>query len=119
MVDLASIDTDSKRRDDHLRNADFFDVERFPTATARLSGFRPSGDGSYTADVALDLHGTTGSFPMKFRVTDRAARRFTGEATIKRTDFGIGAPHSSLNPLSVDQDVSVRVEAVVPAAGGS
>ena len=119
VVDLASIDTDSKRRDDHLRNADFFDVERFPTATARLSGFRPSGDGSYTADVALDLHGTTGSFPMKFRVTDRAARRFTGEATIKRTDFGIGAPHSSLNPLSVDQDFSVRVEAVGPAAGGS
>ena len=33
-----------------------------------------------------------------------------------QTDFGIGAPHSSLNPLSVDEDVVLRVEGTVPPA---
>ena len=36
-VDVASVDTDNKRRDDHLRTPDFFEVERWPTATVRVA----------------------------------------------------------------------------------
>ncbi|MBU6281836.1 YceI family protein [bacterium] len=115
VVDLASIDTANQKRDDHLRNPDFFDTARFPTATARLRGFRPAGPDRFAVDVELDLHGTKKSFPMEFRVTDRAARRYAAETKIRRTDFGIGAPYSSLNPLSIDEEVVLRVEGTVPA----
>lgn len=115
-VDVASIDTANQKRDDHLRAADFFEVARFPTATARLRGFRPAGPDRYAVDVELDLHGTKKTFPMEFRVTDRAARRYVAETKIRRTDFGIGSPHSSLNPLSVDEDVVLKVEGTVPTA---
>ncbi len=114
VVDLASIDTANQKRDDHLRNPDFFDTSRFPTATARLRGFRPAGPDRFAVDVELDLHGTKKTFPMEFRLTDRAARRYAAETKIRRTDFGIGAPHSSLNPLSIDEEVVLRVEGTVP-----
>lgn len=115
-VDLASIDTANAKRDDHLRTADYFDVATYPVAVARLTGFRPAGENAWTADVDLDLHGTKRRFPMTFRVVDRAARRIAGDVVLKRTDFGIGAPKNTLNPMSIDEDVPVRVEAVVPTA---
>jgi polyisoprenoid-binding protein YceI len=116
VVDLASIDTANPKRDDHLRNPDFFDVARYPTATARLTGFRAAGADRYAVDVELDLHGTRKTFPVEFRVTDRAARRYAAETKIRRTDFGIGAPFNGLNPLSVDEEVVLRVEGTVPAS---
>ncbi|MFM7143070.1 MAG: YceI family protein [Alphaproteobacteria bacterium] len=116
VVDLASLDTANQKRDDHLRNPDFFDVAKYPTATAKLRGFRTAGPDRYAVDVELDLHGAKKTFPMEFRVTDRAARRYAAETKIRRTDFGIGAPHSSLNPLSIDEEVVLRVEGVVPPA---
>lgn len=35
-IDVASLDTDNKRRDDHLRTVDFFEVERWPKARVRV-----------------------------------------------------------------------------------
>src|SRR5688572_24413732 len=42
-VDIASVDTRDEGRDTHLRSADFFDAEQFPTMTYRSSGVRPAG----------------------------------------------------------------------------
>lgn len=39
-VDLASLDTGISERDRHLRGESFLDVERYPTAVARLRNFR-------------------------------------------------------------------------------
>ncbi|PSR08524.1 MAG: protein yceI precursor, partial [Candidatus Arcticimaribacter sp.] len=30
-IDATTVDTDNEERDDHLRNADFFDTDKFPT----------------------------------------------------------------------------------------
>jgi len=40
-IDLASVDTGSERRDEHLRTEDFFDVEKYPTAKVRVHDARP------------------------------------------------------------------------------
>ncbi len=115
-VAITSLDTGIANRDEHLRTADFFDVQKFPTARVTLSGFRLDGADALTADVTLDLHGETKTFPMRFRIEDRAARRITGSVTLDRRDFGIGTPES-WNPLSVRNAVEVSVEATVPPAG--
>src|SRR6266545_721209 len=48
-IDLTSIDTSNKQRDDHIRGADFFEVETYPTMTYRSTGIRRDGD-----DYVLD-----------------------------------------------------------------
>lgn len=121
-VELASVDTGIERRDEHLRAADFFDVERFPTALVTLEGFRlEEGEDAdrFTADVTLDLHGVTRRFPMQFAIVDRKTRRIAGEVTLRRTDFGIGGPVRRWNPVSVRDEVHVHVDASVPPAGDS
>ena len=42
-IKAASIDTKNKKRDDHLRGSDFFDVEKFPQATFRSKKIKKAG----------------------------------------------------------------------------
>jgi len=86
-------------------------------ARVTLAGFRLDGESAFTADVTLELRGKSKTFPMRFRIEDRAARRISGSVTLDRRDFGVGEPHSGLNPLSVRDAVEVMVTAVVPPAG--
>ena len=43
-VDLSSVNTGEPNRDNHIRSADFFEVESHPTMTFRSTGVRPDGD---------------------------------------------------------------------------
>ncbi len=95
-VELASIDTDNADRDAHIRSADFFDVERYPTLTYRSTGIRRDGDG-FIVDGELSLHGVTRSVPLALEVNGFQASTpfgdtragFSATAEINRNDFGI------------------------------
>ena len=115
-VDLASIDTDSERRDKHLRNPDFFDVEKYPTAHIVIENAKLTGKDAFTVDVTMDLHGVKRTFPVSFRIDDREARKISAAFTLNRMDFAIGEPYSMLNPLSIDEEISVKVGATIPPA---
>ncbi len=54
-IQAASIDTRNEQRDAHLRSADFFDVERFPTLTfvGRSLEGDPSGTFTLTGDLTI------------------------------------------------------------------
>ena len=54
IVKIASINTDDKKRDDHLRSADFFDAKKYPDMTLKL--IKHTGD---TALVDLTIKGIT------------------------------------------------------------
>lgn len=117
VVDLASVDTGIGKRDDHLRTADFFDVETYPEAIVVLAHFRqedPKHPEQWTADVTLDLHGVKRSFPMMLSIVDREAGRVEGKATLRRTDYGVGGPVSRWNPVSVRDEVEVQVNVTIP-----
>jgi hypothetical protein len=49
----------------------------------------------FAATVELDLHGRSQSFPMRFAIVDREARRIAGEITLKRSGSGSVRPRSS------------------------
>ena len=53
-VDLNSISTHNEQRDGHLRSADFFEVETYPTMTYKASGARQDGD-KFVLDGELTL----------------------------------------------------------------
>ncbi|HVF14027.1 MAG TPA: YceI family protein [Acidimicrobiales bacterium] len=93
--DPNSLDTGDATRDQHLRSADFFEVEKYPVAEYVSTGVRAEGDG-YVLEGQLTLHGVT--HPVGLAVefdgvggdpwgNTRAGFAATGE--INRRDFGI------------------------------
>ncbi|MEU5849276.1 YceI family protein [Saccharopolyspora shandongensis] len=58
-IAAAGIDTANGMRDDHLRSADFLDVERHPEITFRSTGLRPRGGDRWDLDGELTLCGVT------------------------------------------------------------
>jgi polyisoprenoid-binding protein YceI len=94
-IDLSSIDTGNEQRDGHIRSADFFEVETYPTMTYRSTGVRQDGDG-FVLDGKLTLKGVTRDVPMKLEINGfgpdayggtRAG--FSATAEINRRDFGV------------------------------
>jgi polyisoprenoid-binding protein YceI len=59
VIDAASIDTSVRTRDDHLRSADFLDVQRFPTLEFYSDRFVHKGGSRWAITGALTLHGVT------------------------------------------------------------
>ena len=95
-VVLASIDTGNSTRDDHVRSADFFDVDRYPELTYRSTGIRPDGD-DFVIDGELSLHGVTRPVALTVELTGfqeatpfgDSRLGFSATAEINRDDFGI------------------------------
>ena len=58
-IRVASLDTGVDRRDEHLRSADFFDVEKFPAASFRSSKVEDLGGDRYRVIGDLTVHGVT------------------------------------------------------------
>ena len=59
VIDAASIDTNVRMRDDHLRSGDFLDVMRFPTLEFYSERFVHKGGNRWAVTGALSLHGVT------------------------------------------------------------
>ncbi len=58
-VQTASVDTREPQRDEHLRSADFFEVERFPQIDFRSSEIRTTDEGEFEIRGDLTIHGVT------------------------------------------------------------
>jgi polyisoprenoid-binding protein YceI len=56
-IDAASITTREPQRDAHLKGADFFDVEKFPTLTFKSTAVRRTGDDELAVTGDLTIHG--------------------------------------------------------------
>lgn len=96
-LDVASINTREAQRDAHLRSADFFDAEKYPTIQFRSRSINRKQDGTLevvgdltiretTRVVTLDVEGPTPEFknPWGQTVVGASAR-----TKIKRSDFGM------------------------------
>src|SRR5690606_17587707 len=94
-VQTASIDTDVQRRDDHLRSADFFEAETYPTMTLISTGVQPTGQNTFRLVGDLTIKGTTkevvfdveAAGPIPMENGQRVGFHATTE--IDRRDFGI------------------------------
>ncbi len=95
----ASIDTRVEPRNNHLKSADFFDVEKYPTMTFKSTDIKKAGKNKYKLTGDLTLHGITKpvTVTMEYRGTVAnpnangapvAGIQITGE--IKRSDFNVG-----------------------------
>lgn len=89
-IALASVDTRNSERDDLLKSGEFFDSRKLPEARYIASNFRALGGNRYAADGNLSLRGVSKPVTLIFTWTPGAKPVLTGEATLKRLDFGVG-----------------------------
>jgi polyisoprenoid-binding protein YceI len=124
-IDAASIDTAEEKRDGHLKSADFFDVEKFPTLTFKSKSIAKSGDG-YKVVGDLTMHGVTkevvldAAFEGKGKDpwgNERVA--FAAKASVNREDFGLKwnqVLEAGGVLVSNKIDIELEVEAIKAAA---
>jgi polyisoprenoid-binding protein YceI len=127
-IDLRSIDTRNEQRDNHIRSADFFEVESYPEMTFHSTGIRRDGD-DFILDGELTLKGVTRPVSLNLEISGfgpdpyggtRAGFSATGE--INRLDFGVtfngpipGAPGGVI--ISEKVQISLDIEAVLQTEG--
>jgi polyisoprenoid-binding protein YceI len=97
VIEAASIETRDDQRDAHLKSADFFDVEKFPTLSFKSTRVSPAGNGELSAEGDLTIHGVTRN--VKFAVEGPTAPTkdpwgntriaILATAKINRKDFGL------------------------------
>jgi polyisoprenoid-binding protein YceI len=58
-IDVASIQTRDEQRDGHLKSADFFDVEKYPTMTFKSTAVKVTGSESGTVEGELTIRDVT------------------------------------------------------------
>ena len=112
-IQTASIDMDDEKWDAHMKNADFFDVENFPTMSFKSTGIEVTGENSanITGDLTIlettkpvtlaVVHNKSGVHPFN----GKFVAGLSGTTTIKRSDFGMnfGIP-------GVADEVQIRLE---------
>lgn len=96
-IAAASIDTRVKKRDDHLKSADFFDVEKYPTLTFKSTRIEKTADNKIVVVGNLTIHGVTKEVELNVSGPSAEAKdpwgniRKGASATTKinRKDFGL------------------------------
>lgn len=95
-IKAESIDTANKKRDDHLRSGDFFNVKQFPAITFKSTSVKTTALTGLQVTGELTMHGETKS--VTFNLTGGKTAEFpkgverigyTAELTLNRADFGI------------------------------
>lgn len=121
-IDVASIDTRNNDRDNHLRSADFFDVEKYPYITFKPTNIVKKSDTEYDMTGDLTIRDTTRSetFAVTFEGQSKDPMSgvekagFSAEGEIKRSDYGLtyNAPLETGGVLIGDEvKISIHIEA--------
>ncbi|MEQ7005542.1 YceI family protein [Actinopolymorpha sp. B17G11] len=121
-IQLASIDTGTKQRDDHVRSGDFLDIDNHPVMTFVSTGIKPDGDG-FVLTGDLTVKGVTRSVDLsaEFLGVEEDAygntrAGFDATTTIDRKAFGVdtNVPLGGEKLLIGDQvSVQLSVQAVL------
>jgi polyisoprenoid-binding protein YceI len=90
-IQIASVDTQDKDRDEMIAGPDLFDTAKHPTARYVADSFSQGANGTLEAVGKLTLRGVTRDLRLPLKITRNATGlELSGETAIKRLDYGIG-----------------------------
>jgi polyisoprenoid-binding protein YceI len=120
-IQVSSIDTDNEKRDGHLRSADFFNAEKFPTITFKSTKAKVK-DGSIHLTGDFTMHGVTKSITLPVEIlgtgtnpfNKKPQAGFAAELTINRSDYGVNTWSDVASVLGDEVKISLTVEANAP-----
>jgi polyisoprenoid-binding protein YceI len=118
VMQTASVNTNHAKRDTHLKSPDFFNSEKYPTMTWKMTSYEKQAD-RYVARGNLTLLGVTkeielvgafnGVLPKDMQGNTRAG--FSAEGKVNRKDFGMNWSKTLDNGgLVVGDEVTIRLE---------
>jgi len=118
-IPAASVSTVDEKLDAHLKEADFFDVQNFPTLTFKSTSIRYLGDRDYEVTGDLTIRGVTKSVTLSVDEVSEPSKDpwgnqrigLSGSAKINRKDFGFvwNAP-LELGGVLVGDEVTITLD---------
>lgn len=121
VIKAASIDTGIERRDTHLRNPDFFDVEKFPEITFQSKRVEKKGK-DFVAHGTFTMHGVSKEIALPFTINGvkkgadgKTTLGATARTTVNRRDYGINFARPD-SPDFLGDVVEIELNVVTRAA---
>jgi polyisoprenoid-binding protein YceI len=118
-VSIASLKTGDDQRDGHLKSADFFDAEKFPTLTFKSTNIDSTGGPNYTVAGDFTLHGITKQITLAVEDISEPSKDpwgnqrigLSASTKINRKDFGL-TWNSALEAggVLVGEEVTITLE---------
>lgn len=118
VIKTASINTQNEMRDNHLRTADFLEVEKYPEITFTSSKVEKQGD-KLLVTGNLIMHGVTRTVKLPVEVlgvgthprNNAPVAGFAADITLKRSDYGVNSFVDKAGVLGDDVQVTLNIEA--------
>jgi polyisoprenoid-binding protein YceI len=119
-IEAASIATRNEQRDEHLKSADFFHVEKFPTLHFKSTGINVVGEGELSVEGDLTIRGVTrnvrfvveGPTPPAKDPWGNTRIGVSASTKINRKDFGL-TWNAALETggILVGEDITITLDA--------
>jgi polyisoprenoid-binding protein YceI len=114
-IDVRSIDTRIKKRDDHLRSAEFFNVEKFPQITFKSRSVKQTGPQSGDILGDLTIHGVTKPITLHVKLLTplnetKQTRWAVTVDPITRRDFNLMFAPATESVSGISQTVAINIE---------
>ena len=120
-IEANSINTGIEKRDNHLRSADFFDVQKFPTLTFKSTSVSDVLGNKAKLHGDLTMHGVTKPVVLDLDIAG-AVKDPMGQGTragataighVNRADFGIGPTSGPMSgAVGTDVEITIEIEGV-------
>jgi polyisoprenoid-binding protein YceI len=114
-IDVRGIDTRIKKRDDHLRSAEFFNVDKYPQITFKSRSVKQTGPQSGDILGDLTIHGVTKRVTLHVKLltplNDRSRTRWAITVDpITRRDFNLMFAPATEAVSGISQTVPINIE---------
>ena len=118
-IQVASIDTGNERRDGHLKSADFFEAETYPTITFESTEVTSAGENTLDVKGKLTMHGTTKEVTLPIEILGTGINPRSGKAqigletnfSILCSDYGVNSWERFSAVLGDEVKIQVLIEA--------
>jgi polyisoprenoid-binding protein YceI len=117
-IQAASIDTAIAKRDEHLRSADFFNVQQYPEITFKSRRVKQTGQATGEVSGDLTMHGVTRAITLNVQLLSDPASSAKNPTTrwrvttapLKRSDFKLGWSKGVEVVAMIGDEVAVNIE---------
>ena len=112
-IDVASLNTNNEKRDNHLKSPDFFDAGKYPMIRFASTGVKTKGS-QLVVTGNLTMHGVSKLVRIPFKVAKGKngagvdTTTYKGKLTIDRNDYGIGTD-SIAAKISLEDEVEIKL----------
>ena len=109
-VSAATIHTGNEERDAHLKNEDFFEVEKYPIIRFQSQNIKKSGTG-YEVSGTLTIKDVSQQVAIPFSVKKSGSETtLTGNLKVNRKEYGLGSSYGS---FMIGSEIKVQIVCVV------